>query len=143
MSVNKKILNYIKENGIIQSELCKKLGYTQANLSRILNSDDIKVSQLEKICEALEVPILKFFDGAEIYSVSAVENLKQELEVLKKQVKHYSELYEDGKGETKNLIKMVKETFSIDPKISNEAMHSLKIITKFFDEDAPDGMKEM
>lgn len=86
MSINKKILNYIKENGIIQSDLCKKLGYTQANLSRILNSDDIKVSQLEKICEALNINVGYFF-GAE-------ENQNS---ILLKRISELEEMLEDKK----------------------------------------------
>ncbi len=143
MDINSIIRKYLADNNISQIELAAKLGISNTSLNRSLNSDDLKISLFIKICQALKVPASKFFDGSEIYSNEEIESLKQDIELLKKQVKHYTELYEDGKGEAKNLMKIVKSTYSIDPKISDEAKHTLKIITKFFDEDPPDGMKKL
>lgn len=62
MTVNQKILEYLAENGIKQNHLAKKLGVSKQNLSRILNSDDLKVSMLIKICNVLNIKPTHFLN---------------------------------------------------------------------------------
>jgi len=83
MSVNKRLIEYIRVKGVSQSEIAKKLNIAQPNLNRILNSDDLKVSQLIELCTVLEVSPTYFFDGTETINNEELERLKQENALLK------------------------------------------------------------
>lgn len=65
MDVNKIIREYLKSKGVSQFELAKLTGISQPNIHRLLNANDIKISQLSKITKALKLPITYFFDGKE------------------------------------------------------------------------------
>jgi len=54
-----------QEKGITQAQLAKHVGITPAGYSLILKNKEIKVSTLEKIANALGVPVTYFFDDAE------------------------------------------------------------------------------
>jgi transcriptional regulator with XRE-family HTH domain len=55
-TLNELIKKYIDDHGIKLSELSKKTGISSQNLSRILHANDLKVSQLFAITEALNLP---------------------------------------------------------------------------------------
>lgn len=82
ISVNKKIIDYIRENKISQSDVAKKAGIAQSNLNRLLNSDDLRVSHLIQITKALDLPVSYFFDGTEHISNTEIENYKKKIEDL-------------------------------------------------------------
>lgn len=63
MSVNKKIAEYLRIKGVSQKEFAEMLNTNQPNLSRILNSDDMKVSQLEEMAKLLDVSPGYFLGG--------------------------------------------------------------------------------
>ena len=62
MTVNKKIKAYIESKGINLTHLAKKIEMSKQNLSSVLSNNDIKLSQLQKICNVLGLPITYFFD---------------------------------------------------------------------------------
>jgi len=115
MDINTNIVAYMAKHKVSQNDLAQKLGYTQANLSRILNADDIKVSQLNKICEALNVPPYIFFDNVPNISNEEIEKDKKrvvELEdFLQKNDKLIEEL-EAHKEIAKNLINILTELYN-------------------------------
>ncbi len=82
VSVNKKIIDYIRENKISQSDIAKKTGIAQSNLNRLLNSDDLRVSHLIQITKALELPVTYFFDGKEHISNEEIEGYKKRINEL-------------------------------------------------------------
>lgn len=51
--VNNVIIKKVKEKNVKWSTLARKTGISKQNLCRILNSNDIKISQLILIAEAL------------------------------------------------------------------------------------------
>lgn len=65
MEISKKIRNLYKSKGYTMAELAKKIGMTQAGLSKSLISEDFKISLLEKIANALEVPVNYFFEDSQ------------------------------------------------------------------------------
>ena len=58
--MEEKILQILKERGMRMSNLAAKLGVDQSNLSKKLKNDP-KVSLIERIAAALEVPVSSFF----------------------------------------------------------------------------------
>jgi transcriptional regulator with XRE-family HTH domain len=62
MTVNEKIKAYIESKGINLTHLAKKIEMSKQNLSSVLSNNDIKLSQLQKICNVLGLPITYFFD---------------------------------------------------------------------------------
>ena len=53
MEIKKLIKKLLVELGITQTELAKKVGQTQANLSRKIVSDNFRINDLEKLVNAL------------------------------------------------------------------------------------------
>lgn len=89
MSVTKKILEYIKQKNLTQTELSARTLISQQNLNRILNSNEIKVSTLIKISKALNVPPSFFFDGKEHLDNTEIEAYKKQIRSLEEQVNSY------------------------------------------------------
>lgn len=96
-SINKKIRDYIDSKGIKQTDIANSLKIHQSSLSRTLNSDDLKVSQLIKISKVLMVGPTYFFDGSEIID-------KNDLEICKKRIQELEESIHDKRLIIKNLI---------------------------------------
>lgn len=86
-SINKAISDYLKKMNISQYELANKTGISQPNINRLLNSSDIKVSQLFKITKALELPVTYFFDGKEHINNEKIEGYKKRIEVLEESLR--------------------------------------------------------
>lgn len=84
MTINKKIQAYIENKGFKLIDISKKIGISKQNFSRILNSDDLKVSQLLELCKVLEVNPSYFFDGSEMLNNKESINIKREKEFLDK-----------------------------------------------------------
>jgi len=97
MTVNGKIRNYIEENGIKLTEVARKTGISRQNLSRILDSNDIKVSQLLALSEALGVEPGVFVElpGARIKLKQLEENVKLVNDLVELQKKHIERLEKD------------------------------------------------
>lgn len=62
MNVSDKIKNLNKSKGYTLEDLAKKIGVVQPSLSRMLKSNDFKLSTLQKIADVLEVDISYFFE---------------------------------------------------------------------------------
>lgn len=88
MDVNKKIRDYVKNKGVSQFELAKLTGISQPNIHRLLNANDIKISQLSKITKALKLPITYFFDGKENVA-------NEEIDAYKKRIGELEEMLGD------------------------------------------------
>jgi len=58
----KALRDLLKQKKISQIEISSKIGMTQAGFSNALLKEDFKISTLEKIASALQVPIGYFFD---------------------------------------------------------------------------------
>ena len=59
-SMNKLIKDLIKEKGFTQQTLADKIGYKSSSLNQVLNGNP-SVSSLQKIADALEVPMWRLF----------------------------------------------------------------------------------
>lgn len=87
MGVNSKIQDYIEFKGLKSVEIAKRMGISKQNLSRILNSDDLKVSQLIEISKHLGVVPTYFFDGTETVDNEELEKLREDNKMLRTQIK--------------------------------------------------------
>lgn len=96
-TVNSKILEYLKSNGIQQKMIAEKIGMDQASLNRLLRSDDMKVSVLQKISEALSVnPVVFLSDHTPEISAEEFEGIKRKLNLVESEielVKHHFIVY--------------------------------------------------
>ena len=77
MSINNKILKYLQDKKISQVELAKRTNILPQNLNRLLNADDIKLSQLIAITKALDLPLTYFFEGNENVSTEKKQEFKK------------------------------------------------------------------
>lgn len=100
MSVNKNILSFLKGKAISQLELAKKLQTSHQGLNRILNSEDLKVSQLIEITKALDLPTHFFFDDYK-------EESNNNNEADKKRIAELEEILKDKKAWIKTMHEMV------------------------------------
>ncbi len=86
MSITEKVKEYMRLKNIPHTTLAEKLNTSNQNISRILNSDDLKVSTLEKIAKALDLPIKYFFDD-DLKEVIELEEIKAQLNTLQEKVR--------------------------------------------------------
>lgn len=110
MNVNNKVLAYLESKGIGQTGLAKKMGMSKQNLFRLLNSDDIKISQLVEITKALEVSFTYFFDGTENISNDEVERYKKRIVELEEMLGDKRRIIaEIEKHEVDNVKKLLND----------------------------------
>ncbi len=76
--MNEKISQYLALNKITQKELSIRTGISHQTMSNILKSNDLKISQLKKICEALELPLTFFFETDEVITTHKATQIKKE-----------------------------------------------------------------
>lgn len=118
MSINKKILDFIKMKGIAQADLAKKMKIAPSNLNRILNSDDLKISQLVEISKILKVNPTHFFEGESSLNNKELESYKNritELEKIIKDKEHYE--FEKFYGTVKEILFYDKDFGSVEDKL--------------------------
>ncbi len=130
MSVNKQILEYLRSKGVSQANLAEKMGVAQSNLNRLLNSDDIKVSQLIEICKVLNLNPGYFFNGNETINNQDVENYKKRI----KELEYLVNL--NKRAEIEKYFNAVNEILNyhfpnLEEKIKDEILESYKF---FMDE---------
>jgi transcriptional regulator with XRE-family HTH domain len=123
--INKKILAYLKQERISQSELAVKTGIIQQNLNRLLKSKEMKVSQMLKITEALGLPTDYFL------AVKESVNKESEKETPTVSLRKIKTTYDDTET-LSNLFVVVKMNYESEIEInSNE--HLDLIIEKLTD----------
>lgn len=101
ININARILAFLSANGLSITYLSKKTGISKQNLTRILNSSDIKISQLFLITKAIDKPITFFFTGNEYVSDSEYSSLLCRLKDLE-------EILNDKRIIIDNLRKQIK-----------------------------------
>lgn len=62
----KKLSNLIEERKIPKAEIIRRAGISKPTLDSILEGKDFKVSNLEKIAQALNIPVGYLFDDTEL-----------------------------------------------------------------------------
>lgn len=137
MDINSRIKDYLANNEISQIELASKLGLSSTSLSRSLNSDDLKVSLLIKICGALKVPASTFFDGSEKYNNEEIEGYKKrikELEIAAAESRFYK--FDKFFTEVKNMLEYGYANISpeIKEKVIADLFDSAENYRKFTDD---------
>jgi len=107
--------NILEEKKISQREISDKIGMTQAGFNKALNIGEFKVSTLEKIAEALGVPVAMFYDSSVKFvdvSELVIENdkLKKDLEIAGYKI----QLIEKDKNNMEQSFKMfILELFKL------------------------------
>lgn len=105
-NLNEKIVKYLDEKSISQTKLAKLTGISQQNLNRVLNSDDIKVSQLHIITKALKLPITYFFDGKENVTNEEIQGYKEKIQLLEDLISREKRLkFERYIDEVNNILR--------------------------------------
>ncbi len=94
----KKIDKALKDSGITQTEFLKKIGLTRAGYVKAIKNRSLKVSTLQRISEALNVPISHFFPGFEAYP----QSLKK-MSQLEQKNRELSETLQTVKVKLKNI----------------------------------------
>ncbi len=86
MSIEKKIKDLYKSKLMTQEDLANKIGITVQGLSKALRTNDFKISTLEKIAGALDVPLGYFFEDSLPKSNKNYEEVEK---ILKDLLKHH------------------------------------------------------
>lgn len=95
MDFRQRIKDICQDKGITQKDLAEKLGITDISLNKTLRGEYPQLQSLEKIANALEVPITELFESTpkdgligvirynnksyEINSIADIENLLKEI----------------------------------------------------------------
>lgn len=104
-----KVLELLKEKNMTQTELAKKAGLTQPSLSRILAGKyEIKITNLEKIANVLDVPVSYLVDNNEIKSDTSTDK-KSTNDFLKEILKENNNLILKRIEEIETTIKSIKK----------------------------------
>lgn len=97
MDFRKRIKELCQEKGITQKELAEKLGITDISLNKTLRGEYPQLQSLEKIANALEIPISALFEdvkssdgkvvgfvkvGDTVHEVKSAEDVKNLAEKL-------------------------------------------------------------
>lgn len=101
-----KILAVMEYKGLTKYALSKLSGISQTTLGDILGGKKVspKVATLERIAEALEVPVTSFFDDSDVKAEDKIEELSAENKIF---FNKYNNLNPAAK---KQLLKII-ETF--------------------------------
>lgn len=115
--MEEKVLQILKEKGMRMSNLAAKLGVDQSNLSKKLKNDP-KVSLIERIATALDVPVSTFFPD---------QHLADQAGVLDMGGKRFAlvPLPDETKQETKQEIEPSLEAPDLSPGALQEKIYSL------------------
>ena len=99
-----KLYKLMKIKKISQRELAKLTGINQTTISYILRGNDMKVSTLEKIAKALDVPISYFFDESqEIGKINIQNNANGSNNQMQIQINEQSERIHELEKENEKL----------------------------------------
>jgi len=122
-----KIRQLLKLNNQTQKQLCDKIELSQVALQSSFNRNDFKISTLEKIADAFNVPVSYFFvnDTGNSYSESEIEDLKRELDICRKRLltaeellSFYTEIFRHPEYSIKSFMNILRvHKMSIDTKI--------------------------
>lgn len=66
--------NYIEKNKLVADDIGERCGYSHSHFWQILQKEDMKCSMLEKICEALNISPMVFFDDEIVSNLVEGEN---------------------------------------------------------------------
>ena len=72
-----RIKEYIKETGIMQKELAKKLDMTTVGMNKMVNAPVLKLETYQKFADALGIPVWKL-----ILSDAELEEIRSESTVI-------------------------------------------------------------
>ena len=64
------IKEILRKNGITQADIAKKIGESPQNLSAALSQEDVRTGLVEKIAEAIGLPVSAFYGDTNIVTAS-------------------------------------------------------------------------
>lgn len=103
----------IEKRGLQQKIVAQKSGFSDAHFWQLIQKEDIRCSQLEKICDALGISPMSVFevDGeiAESAKVSADPEDTKQLKTLLKEKQKRVEALEEALASTKELLSMYRD----------------------------------
>ena len=68
------IKEILRKNGVTQSAVAKMIGESQQNLSAALSQDDVRTSLVERIANAIGLPVSLFYGDTKIATASGVNS---------------------------------------------------------------------
>lgn len=105
----------IEKRGLQQTILAHKSGFSRAHFWQLIQKSDLTCSQLEKICIAMNLSPMSFFDDVEGLEVVSEPNLASEdaeikqLKTLLKERQKRVEALEEALASTKELLQMYRD----------------------------------
>jgi DNA-binding Xre family transcriptional regulator len=82
-TVNQKLKELILDKGIKLTTISQKTGFSSQNIHRILESEDIKLSQLLSICGAIDVEVASLLEASYEKMLNKIAVLEEEIKALK------------------------------------------------------------
>jgi transcriptional regulator with XRE-family HTH domain len=93
MILGDRIREILKNKNISQTKLAESLGVSRQVINQYLNAGSMTTATLEKIAEAIDVPVICFYNGSNTTELQVNYTcLKSDYEQLKEE-KHQLELY--------------------------------------------------
>lgn len=120
MNIGLELRTIISNRKLMQKDIALKCGYSKAHLWQILQKEDLTCSQLDKICAAIGISPMSFFEipeNAEIVSVKKQKSLEENsskdnvltLKALLKEKQKRIEALEDALASSKELLSMYRD----------------------------------
>jgi transcriptional regulator with XRE-family HTH domain len=78
-----RIKSELERRGITIKELCGKVDVTEQGLHQMIRNSSMKVDVLERISEALEVPVSYWFDGPALTPPAIPDSMTHTIEWMK------------------------------------------------------------
>jgi len=99
-NIVEKLFESLKTGGVNQKKISEKTGISRQNIGRMMSNNDMKVSQLELICDTFEVKIRDILDAGVMfdYSDALVESM------YNGEMRSIFELYKEDRQQNKKLI---------------------------------------
>jgi len=99
-NIVEKLFESLKTGGVNQKKISEKTGISRQNIGRMMSNNDMKVSQLELICDTFEVKIRDILDAGVMFDYSDV--LVESM--YNGEMKSIFELYKEDRQQNKKLI---------------------------------------
>lgn len=134
MDISLKINELLKSKNLTVNGLANKTGISFTGLRSALKVNDFKISTLENIASALDVPIQYFFDVK-----NETANDCKQIEI---QHKHLTEKYKLLILFLESFTKDARNDLMVKSKLDSETKHLLKVIMALCDFDLTQETKE-
>ena len=126
-----KIKDLLTDKRLTMKTLSDKIGMSRGGLHTAIANKTLTIEALEKIAEALEVPVTYFFESG---SSDEIEFLRSELEKAKENLSIQGGNYGDLQYQYDNLLNISKLNEKVAESATKEALAYHNLISMFYEE---------